>query len=352
MEQNTMDANIATLDYTSSDFGERYSRILNSLHYDVDTPTLKRELVEYARTIDRAAEAEKVPHTRISLEGKIAYCINHGAKLDANSSQRIVNFLDEELSRGDEPSVEWEYLPDTNAAKIVRAYVSCYSHIDNAKTRVLKGKLDSRQLSSEVRKIVNNRSAGKSAVVRQLFDHYKDALSEAKADSYIADWVKPLTNIVNTIGLMLGNKASIKAGAKGARARKMASTSAQVDRKGEKAAAKVTYKDEDIDLGIMSIDPTNIVGAEAVVIFNTKNKHCEIYRAKAGMKLSVQGAKIINFDESLSVGKTLRKPESDLPHWSRASNIRRLEVLAQSVNGKSWELTGKLNRNSMVIKVI
>ena len=53
----------------------------------------------------------------------------------------------------------------------------------------------------------------------------------------------------------------------------------QADRKGEKAASKVSYKDEDMNLGIRSVDPTNVVGAVAAVLYNSKNRHCEIYFA-------------------------------------------------------------------------
>jgi len=346
-----MDDEIAKLDHTSPDFEAQYGKILNFIHYEVDQSVLKSEFVKYCKTIDRDDIAEQIPVNLISIEGKIAYCLNRGAKLKPSSIDRINQLLNSyEVSTDIE--FEWQTLPVNVHSKSVLAYVDCYSQIDNAKTRVLKGKLDIRELASTVRKIVTDRALGKTSVTKQLFDHYKESLKESKNDPYVSDWVKPLSTIVDTLNLVVNNKASVKSGAKNAKARKMASTYEQSDRKGEKAASKVTYKDADADLGINSVDPTNLVGASSVVIYNTKNRHCEVYFAADGKKLSVQGARITNFDETKSIGKTLRHPETDLPHWTRATSVRRLELLLSQIKGKSWTLNGKFNRNTMILKVL
>ena len=156
----------------------------------------------------------------------------------------------------------------------------------------------------------------------------------------------------STISIMVSNRAGIRAGSKKSRAHKMSTTVQTADRKGERAAAKVNYKDTDTNLGIDSVLPTNLIGSDAAVIYNTKNRHCEVYFAETGKKLSITGAKITNFDVEKSQGRTLRKPEQDLPHWSRASNARRLEVLLEQFNGKKWSVAGKLNRNTMILAVI
>jgi hypothetical protein len=346
------DAEIAELDYTKDGFQTLYGRVLNFIHYDIDSSQLKSELVSYAEKIGKTEVALSIPANHINVEGSIAYCLNRGANLEQKSIDKVNAFLEKQSITVESQTPDWEYLPDTPQSKHTRAYVSCYSRIDNAKTRVLKGKLDPRELAIEVRKIMSNYGLGKTAVTKQLVEHYTQSLTEAVANPMIKDWVKPLSTILDTLQLMLSNRASIKAGARGAKARKLSRTVDQVDRKGEKAATKVKYKDEDVQYGIRSVDPTNIVGAEAVAVFNAKNRHCEIYRAKDGSRLSVQGAKIINFDEKTSLGKTIRTPEKDLPMWTRATTVRRLEVLINSVNGKTWEVTGKLNRNTIIIKVL
>lgn len=348
-----MDQQISSLDYESPDFQSRYVLVLNHIHQDVDQQQLKNELVSYSEKIGRREDADAVVANRIGIEGKIAYCLNRGARLAPSSIERVIKLLDECQGRGNADTSAWfEEIPETAGSRAIRAYVSCYSFIDNAKARVLAGKLSQRDLAGEVRRVVQSRSLGKTAIIRQLFDHYNQSYREARADETIASWVKPLGTIAETIGLMLSTRESVRSGAKGAKARKMRSTVDQVDRKGERAAARVSYKDEDTNLGISSVDPTNLVGSQAAVIFNTKNRHCEIYMAKQGQTLSIHGSRIVNFDEAASTGRTLRKPESDLPHWTRASTVRRLEVLISSTNGKKWQVTGKLNKNCVIVKVL
>lgn len=347
-----MDAEIAMLDYTKSNFDSLYGKVLNFIHYEVETNQLRTELVYYACNLGRGDAAEKLTQSRIGIEGSIAYCINRGAILPPKSIQRVLTLLDTTGVKAEEIAPEWETLTETARGKVIQSYVNCYSRIDNAKARVLKGSLSPRELASEVRTIIGNFGNGKTSVVKMLFEHYKTAGTEARGDESIKTWVKPLATIIDTLSLMLNSSASVKAGAKGAKARKMGATVHQVDRKGEKAASKVTYKDEDAEFGIRSVDPTNVVGAEVAVVFNTKNRHCEVYFAKADSKLSIQGARITNYDEVKSVGKTIRQPDTDLPHWTKASSIRRLEVMLKDTSGKSWELAGKLNRNTVIIKVI
>ena len=346
-----MDADIAALDHEQPDFQTRYGRLLSRIHQTIDQHELKTELIIMARTLDRAEAAMSINASRIGVEGKIAYCVNRGARLPHSSIQRVLRLLDHQNVGGDE-TPSWESLPENAQSRTIRAYVACYSRIDNAKTRVLLGKLSQRELAQEVRKIVSTFGMGKESVVKQLADHYKASYLEARDDNTIASWVKPLGTIAEAIGLMLSNRVSVKAGARTAKARRLKSTVDTLDRKGEAAAAKVTYKDEDIDLGIRSVDPVHVVGASVAVVYNTKNRHCEVYMAAVGSSLSVLGARIVNFDENTSLGKTLRKPQSDLPHWTRASTVRRLEVLMQGIKGKSWAVTGKLNRNCVILKVL
>lgn len=348
-----MDEEIAKLDCNAEDFEDRYGRVLNFIHYEIDSNVLKTEIVKYAKHLDMESIANNIPINMVGIEGKIAYCINRGAKLKESSIEKVRKILCDYQHKA-EPTRDfsWDPIVLSSKGKNVLAYVDCYSQIDNSKARVLKGAVTIRELPAIVRKIVSDRAEGKNVIARQLLEHYKDSLVEAKQDPSIANWVKPLATIVDTLGLIVNNRASIKAGAKGAKARKLSNTLEQSDCKGEKAASKVTYKDEDSNLGISSVDPTNLVGAEAAVIYNTKTRHCEVYFAEASKRLSVQGARITNFDEKKSIGKTLRKPETDLPHWNRATTVRRLEVLLDQVNGKSWSLTGKFNRNTMLLKVL
>jgi hypothetical protein len=348
-----MDNTIANLDHSVPGFDGLYMQVLNFLHYEVDTAALKRELVAYADVVGMTDIAEQIPAAQISAEGKIAYCMNRGARLRPSSIDKVRRTLEDWKVRSlGEVDFDWDAIATSSQGKKVQHYVDCYSQIDNAKAKVLSGKISTRELAALVRKIVAARDGGKPWVTKQLLEHYRTALQEAKQDAAVAHWVKPLSTIADTLGLLVNNRAGIKTSAKNARVRKLTNTLEQSDRNGEKAAAKVTYKDQDTALGINSVDPTNLVGAAAAVIYNTKTRHCEVYFAEPGKRLSVQGSRITNYDNAKSLGKILRNPDTDLPHWNRAANIRRLEVLLANTNGKNWALLGKFNRNTMVLKVL
>jgi hypothetical protein len=349
-EITQLDSMIAALDHTQPGFDSVYARALNAIHYDVDSARIKGELVQYAKTIGLGEVAEQVPANRIMVEGSIAYCLNRGAKLKPTSIERVKNWLEEQRAEAPEAAPDWEELPSTARGRATLTYVDCYSLLDAARQRVELGKMSQRDLTTYVRKIVSERGGNKHALIRQLLEHYRQSLGEARLDASIKGWVRPLTTIVDALGVLAGSRSAVKSSARGARARKRNAELGTVDRKGERAASKVTYKEEDTDLGITSIDPVNVVGAEAVVVYNTKTRHCEVYHALPGQKLSVQGARISNFDPARSGGKTIRQPETTLPHWTRAATVKRLDVLLEGTRGKRWTPSGKLNHNTVIIK--
>lgn len=354
-----MDTEIAKIDHTSPNFSSTYLRALNFVHYEVDDTQLRRELLQVGINFGFINVGEEISNNlHITVEHGIAYCLNRGAKLPNKSVQRI-RMLFENLKNEKNEVITtvteeplFESINVGTKGKNILTFVDCYSLIDNAKARVLSGKLPIGELVAEVRTIVGNHSKGKGSITKQLYKHYSERLVDAKANTATKSWVKPLTVITDTLSLMAGNRASVKNSTKSAKTRKMNSTVTERDKAGEKAASKVKHKDEDTALGLKGINPANLVGAEIAVVFNTKNRHCEVYRAKAGSKLSIKGAYITNFDEKTSVGKTIRKPEQSLPQWTKAGTAKRVELLAAGIKGKSWVLTGKLNKNTLIIKVL
>ena len=346
-----MNDDISKLDYTSSEFDRHYSNVLNWLHYEVDIAQLKKELVKYAQTLGMESVAELVPSALLTVEAKIAYCINHGASLSPQSRERVKLYL-EKMQTKQSQTVDWETVPETPSGKVIQQYVNCYSRIDNLRARVNANKLDSREVGIETREILSSFAQNKLSIVKMLVQHYSQSLNEAKKDPLIQSWVPTLTQIVNSLIMLSNSTQSVKKGAKNAKARLMQSTSTTRDRKGEKAASQVTLKNEDTDLGIVTVDPVNAVGSQAVVIYNTKNREIEVYYAEPNKTLSVKGSTLINFDPATSQGKKLRKPEEMLPHWCGATTVRRLAVLLDSIKGKAKSPKGRFNRNTLIVKIL
>lgn len=345
---------ISQLNYQDPQFAALYPQCLSWVNTECDVRQLKAELVQYATGLGQQAQAEALGANQAILVGKIAYCLNRGAQLAPSSRERIRAVLDavvvEPQSAEPEQAFAWEPIVLTAQGKKIIAMTDCTALLDNLRAKFSAGKLDAKALGDEVRRVVKAHCDNKPAVVRELIKWYGERLQDASQTPACRKWVKPLQVIVNTLNLVASNRHAVRDGARRARKRLVASTSAERDRKGEKAARQVKVREQNT-MGIKSVAPENIVGATAVVMFDTRTRHIELYVATAGL-LSMQGRRVTGWDEKVSICKVLRKPEEALPHWSRASTLTRLFVLGNSIRGKQHELSGKISSHHVILKVM
>ena len=119
----------------------------------------------------------------------------------------------------------------------------------------------------------------------------------------------------------------------------------------EKVIAKLKYAKTHTELKIVSINPAEIVGATELWIYNTKYRKLGRYVAEAYKTLSVKGTTIINFDESKSVCKTLRKPEEQLRDFAKAGKIQ-LRKYLDDIKATESQLNGRVNAEIVLLKVV
>jgi hypothetical protein len=119
----------------------------------------------------------------------------------------------------------------------------------------------------------------------------------------------------------------------------------------DKKVAKVQYKKDDKDFKLVSINPVDIIGSKQLVVFNTKTKKLGIYISKDDSGFSIKGTTLENFDDLLSVSKTLRKPLDVLPLVSKAKKTE-LKKIMNGINAKDSPLNGRINSDTILIKVI
>lgn len=344
---------ISQLNYQDPQFAALYPQCLSWVNTECDVRQLKAELVQYATGLGQQAQAEALGANQAILVGKIAYCLNRGAQLAPASRERVRAALDAVVvAPQPEVAVEfaWEPIVLTAQGKKTLAVADCTALLDNLRARFCAGRCDTKALGDEVRKVVQAHGDNKPAVVRELVRWYQERVQDASSTPVCRKWVKPLQIIVNTLNLIASNRHAVKDGARRARKRLVASTSAERDRQGEKAARQVRVREQNT-MGIKSVAPENIVGATAVVMYDTRTRHIELYVATAGL-LSMQGKRVTGWDEKVSMSKVLRKPEESLPHWSRASTLTRLFVLGNSIRGKQHELTGRIGAHHVILKVM
>lgn len=117
----------------------------------------------------------------------------------------------------------------------------------------------------------------------------------------------------------------------------------------EELVKKMTFKTTDDRYGIASVPPAQIIGAQQVVVFNTKTRKLGIYVSKTSEGLSVKGTSIINFTDK-SIQKTLRKPETQLKEFKDLNTALRAQKWLDGVKATGTALNGRINAEVMILK--
>jgi len=118
----------------------------------------------------------------------------------------------------------------------------------------------------------------------------------------------------------------------------------------EKVVAKLKFKKTDEATKLVSINPTDIVGAKELWLFDTKTRKLGKYVAAEYQDLSVKGTSITGFDENKSVQKTLRKPVEQLKDFKAAGKVA-LRKFLDEINAVDIKLNGRINENQILLKV-
>ena len=112
---------------------------------------------------------------------------------------------------------------------------------------------------------------------------------------------------------------------------------------------KLKFKPSDGDFGIASINPSEIIDATAVVVFNTKNRKLGIYYADDHAQFKVKGTTLQHFSETRSVQKTVRKPNEVLPNWKRVTK-HKLKAQFGYLKTTETKMNGRFNSDTIILK--
>jgi hypothetical protein len=113
----------------------------------------------------------------------------------------------------------------------------------------------------------------------------------------------------------------------------------------------VKYLKSEPTLKAVSIDPTQIVGALQLWVFNTKTRKLGVFHATDESGLTVKGTTVKNFDEKKSIAKTVRKPEKKIPEVINAGKVA-LRHIMDEIKAKPSVLKGRLNEETLLLKVV
>ncbi len=127
----------------------------------------------------------------------------------------------------------------------------------------------------------------------------------------------------------------------------------------EKQVKSFKYLDHHPETKSISVHPTELIGANAAIVYNSKTRKLGIYYAsnidpkrlkRDGSGLSVKGTSIQGFDPKKSVSKTLRKPQEQLAKFKKVAK-RSLNKEFDAITTVEVKLNGRFNVHSLIIKV-
>ena len=120
----------------------------------------------------------------------------------------------------------------------------------------------------------------------------------------------------------------------------------------EKLISKLKYMKEEKSLKLVSIDPTAILGAQQLWVYDSKTRKLIQYVADSVTgPLGVKGTSITGYDEARSVCKTLRKPEEQLKLFAKAGKVE-LRKFLSGIKAVETQASGRINENQVLLKAL
>lgn len=178
---------------------------------------------------------------------------------------------------------------------------------------------------------------------RQLLESYEDM-----SEDVIQKGIKAYDNIFQACDYMIGIANANRKPRK------------KKEKSPEQQVSKMQYKKEDADLNLKSIDPAEIIYAEALWVYNVKTRKLGKYVARTldprgmnrpGTGLTVKGTSIKGFDEENSIQKTLRKPEQQLKEFADAGPKKVLEFY-DAIKTMGVKLNGRINNEVILLRAV
>lgn len=119
----------------------------------------------------------------------------------------------------------------------------------------------------------------------------------------------------------------------------------------DELVSKLKFLLSDTKLGITSVPPAQIVGAQGVVVYNTTTRKLGYYIAKTTSGFGVKGTTLLDFTEK-STQKTLRKPLEQLKEFKEMNTQRKFESwFTKNITTTEVALTGRFNEDTVILKV-
>jgi len=114
---------------------------------------------------------------------------------------------------------------------------------------------------------------------------------------------------------------------------------------------KLNYCESIDELKIKSVAPKDVVGAIQLWVYNVKTRKVGCYHASDSSGLSVKGSSIVNYNETKSTQKKVRKPEVTLPEILKGGKVY-LRNAIENIRAVESELNGRINKDTVLLRIV
>lgn len=364
--------------WDADQFHKHFRRSMDYYRLESDIKTYKPTVVRWMESVGCTkadiAAFKKVKDSRIGTTmGAVAACLNRGMtpqRADFNQGRdtaawlraeivKVINEgkddIDPDVAAAEKEAAKKDvYTPSIQerlrevalgmTEEIEKAYESFQTDPENFDPKAFKvlNLLKSQQAKAAHARIIKDFYARDLAELEELASGQGDEqLREGyshRSRKQIKNFIAFLTE-VKTACEMLAQEAKVN---RAPRAKKAVSK--------DKVVAKLKYKKTDEPLKLVSINPTDIIGSKELWVYNTKSRKLGRYVANEYMELGVKGTTITGFSETLSVMKTVRKPEEKLKEFKAAGKVA-LRKFLDEINATEARMNGRINEETMLLKV-
>lgn len=117
----------------------------------------------------------------------------------------------------------------------------------------------------------------------------------------------------------------------------------------EKQISKLKYLKESPENKLVSINPSQIIGATELWTYNVKYKALTRYIAESGMGFEIKGTTLIKYDTNTSQTRKLRKPEQTLAEVLSSAKTKGIKAFA-ALTTKPSTPNGRINEDTIILK--
>lgn len=352
---------------SDADFDHHLRRSFYYYNYHFTNKDLKPELIKWLQTqtdfeiskaeLSKVIKSRWVPMTACS----IIMAHRQGMPLRGRTMQYLETMVrdvcekydyynegdDEVVVEENKPAVKVPTIQDRLNEKMSATLGELEGHFDDV---VLNTKVDFKPYDFLVAQNVPQAQLGK---VETAFDKTRaefqsaqnkedDQLVEAYKHFKAADY-KRIYSWLDELQKAVEQYRGVKKATKKARVKKSPSK--------EKLVGKLKYLKQDNTLKLVSVNPVDVIGATELWVYNVKTRKLGKYvpgMYKDG--LSVKGTTILDFDETKSVQKTLRKPEQQLAEFMKSGKVQ-LRSFLTNIKATETKLNGRVNADVLLLKV-